>query len=138
MCQDPEVPSLGFNKATKQHKAPTVVMAVRIIKEDVTESREGDDRLAGKQQKNTNRNVIRAQGMRNKRRTMNEILRQQVPTRSSQAAKQVSKHCQDSRKERKEGQRSLRNPGLLRQFKTHFLPDSDLAFPHNMFLSLHQ
>lgn len=133
------MPSLGSNKATKQYKAPTMGMAERIIKEDVTESREGDDRLAEKQcEKNTNRSVSRAQGTRSKRRDMNEILRKRVPMRSSQAAKQVSKHCQDSRKERKEGQRSLKNPGLLRQFKTHFLPDSDLAFPHNVFLSLHQ
>lgn len=43
------MPSLGFNKATKHHKAPTMGMAVRIIKEDATKSRERDDRLAGKQ-----------------------------------------------------------------------------------------
>lgn len=50
------MPSLAFYKATKQHKAFTMRMAVRIIKKDVTMSGEGDDRQAcwktaqGKQQ----------------------------------------------------------------------------------------
>lgn len=67
------MPSLGFNKATKQHKAPTMGMAVRII-QDVTTSREGDGRLAGKQQTQVLAGP-RERGAR-RRLTMHEILRQ--------------------------------------------------------------